>query len=125
MSEHPASTEDQLALILQKLNRLQTSVDSLRATRLQELKDMPYKDYLQTPEWKATAIRKKDSVGHSCQVCDSTEKLNTHHRTYERRGEEEDNDLLVLCANCHGLFHNKLKEEKPRTGRMSFRSGEE
>lgn len=30
---------------------------------------------------------------------------NVHHKTYERLGEEEFNDLQLLCVMCHNLEH--------------------
>lgn len=69
------------------------------------LSDMPYNQYLQTPEWRARTKEKKKSVENRCQLCNSPNNLHTHHRTYDRRGEERDDDLIVLCAECHELFH--------------------
>ncbi len=74
------------------------------------LRDMTYQEYLQSDEWKYRADRAKKCAGHRCQVCNSTEKsLDTHHRTYDRLGCEQDEDLIVLCRNCHTLFHENGK----------------
>lgn len=81
-----------------------------RADRLQFLKTMPYKDYLQTPEWQSRRLQHLKSSGFRCQVCNSPEKLlDVHHRTYERRGEEYYKDLIVLCRKCHDTFHSENK----------------
>lgn len=78
------------------------------AARLEELRWMPYREYLQTPEWqyrRAMALRR---AWFRCQVCNAKGvELNTHHRTYERRGQEHDRDLIVLCRNCHETFHRE------------------
>lgn len=75
--------------------------------RIRELATMPYKEYLQTPEWKETRKRALKRAGFSCQLCNSKDKiLNVHHRTYERRGNEQNNDLIVLCEDCHRKFHD-------------------
>lgn len=73
-----------------------------------DLKYMPYKEYLQTKHWKN--IKKKTLIraGYKCQLCSNKFNLNVHHNTYENRGEEKDEDLVVLCEICHGRFHNKL-----------------
>jgi len=42
---------------------------------------------------------------YSCQLCNSKDNLNVHHRTYERRGHELASDLIVLCKQCHKTFH--------------------
>jgi hypothetical protein len=74
--------------------------------RKRELATMPYYDYLQTPEW---AERRKDAMrraGYRCQVCNAYGvQLNVHHRTYERRGNEWNKDLITLCRTCHEIFH--------------------
>lgn len=82
-------------------------------TRHDELRGMPYREYLQTPEWKETAKRKRRQAGNRCQVCNASGvQLDVHHRTYENRGHELDEDLIVLCHECHGIFEKagKLKE---------------
>lgn len=76
------------------------------------LKSMPYKDYLQTDHWKTLRKRKLKQARYKCQICSSKEDLNVHHNTYENRGCEEDEDLVVLCKQCHEKFHNiKVNEE--------------
>src|SRR3990167_785505 len=73
------------------------------------LETMPYREYLQTPEWQARRKRQLSSAGYRCQVCNTgTKRLNVHHRTYERRGRELFSDLIVLCEDCHALFHGKI-----------------
>jgi hypothetical protein len=43
-------------------------------------------------------------------VCNASRvQLKAHHRTYERRGSESSKDLVVLCADCHDLFHRQGK----------------
>lgn len=73
--------------------------------RLRVLKRMPYKLYLQTPEWAERREQHLRSAKHRCQVCNGEHGLNVHHRTYERRGEEAWADLIVLCRVCHKTFH--------------------
>lgn len=72
--------------------------------RLIELRTMPYQQYLDSPEWKKKSREKRNS-NPQCQLCNFPNKLHVHHRTYERRGQEDDSDLTVLCAECHELFH--------------------
>lgn len=74
-------------------------------TRVSELRAMPYHDYLRTPEWAATRQRELERAHFSCQVCSSKYGLQVHHRTYDRFGSEQPRDLLVLCSECHALFH--------------------
>lgn len=75
------------------------------AMRLQELRTMPYREYLQTPEWDERASQTYCRFGGRCALCNAAGDLEAHHRTYERRGHEESSDLTALCPTCHGLFH--------------------
>lgn len=64
-----------------------------------------YREYLESPHWhlvRAAAIVKAD---YRCQLCNSPDNLQVHHRTYERRGEEKLSDVTVLCRDCHRKFH--------------------
>lgn len=79
-----------------------------RQIRLHELRTMPYRDYLQTPEWEEKRAKALRRANYSCQLCNAEKvELHVHHRTYERRGEEYASDLIVLCYSCHGRFHGK------------------
>lgn len=78
---------------------------SVTPERSAVLRSMPYEEYLLTPEWDARRMHKILSAGKKCQVCNSGSPLNVHHRTYIRRGVERWSDLIVLCVECHELFH--------------------
>lgn len=75
------------------------------SNRIRELATMPYTEYLQTPEWQETRQRMLKRARFHCQVCNEKKVLHVHHRTYERRGHEEYGDLIVLCEDCHKLYH--------------------
>lgn len=77
--------------------------------RLEELRRMPYQDYLRTPEWLETREWKLKRAGFRCQACNVNGHLQVHHRTYENRGNERDSDLIVLCSDCHSIFHQQGK----------------
>lgn len=76
--------------------------------RLDELRVMPYDEYLRTPEWRqtrATALVRSD---HQCAMDPRhAGPLDVHHRSYERLGAELPSDLIVLCRSCHQLHHSK------------------
>ena len=78
---------------------------------IEDLKTMPYKEYLETDHWKKTRKRALHRAKYKCQLCGSKENLNVHHNTYENRGQEKDEDLIVLCQECHAKFHDKFIEE--------------
>lgn len=81
-------------------DRTQTSKE-----RIAELQAMPYSEYLQTPEWAKKRIKALRFAQFRCQLCNSKENLNVHHRTYERIGCELLGDLITLCQECHVVFH--------------------
>ena len=64
-----------------------------------------YHRYLASPAWKARRLIALDKAGYHCQVCNGTDCLDVHHRTYDRIGEEHHSDLTVLCRECHTAFH--------------------
>jgi hypothetical protein len=70
-----------------------------------KLPEMPYTLYLDSDAWKARRSYMVRRAGHRCQVCNSRERLEVHHRTYDRLGHERIDDLTVLCHECHGDFH--------------------
>lgn len=71
-----------------------------------ELRRMPYADYLTSKWWKKRRKRSLLRARFRCEVCGKTRtKLATHHKTYIRLGCERDEDLIVLCEECHGWEH--------------------
>lgn len=89
----------------------------MNATRLLELKNMDYADYLRTPEWqwiREEAIRR---AKNRCQICNGGESLHVHHRTYENRGDEDLSDLTALCADCHRIYHDARKIRESFNGK--------
>lgn len=73
--------------------------------RLEELRTMPYRQYLRTREWQRKRRVALKIAGYACRMCGATERLQVHHKTYERRGAEKMSDLVVLCDGCHTLVH--------------------
>ena len=73
----------------------------------QEINRMPYEAFLRTPYWKAITRKKMEDADFRCQICNSDERLITHHRTYDIHGYESKNlkELIVLCDGCHHLYH--------------------
>ena len=71
---------------------------------------MNYYQYLQSDAWQEKRRRALEIADHACQVCESTERLEVHHRTYERLGHERMSDLTVLCHVCHSLFSKRMQK---------------
>lgn len=69
-----------------------------------------YSEYLRTDHWQSQRKAALKRAEFRCQVCNSGDKqLDVHHRTYERLGVEIPADLIVLCNDCHTLFHKNSK----------------
>lgn len=77
--------------------------------RLIELREMDYQDYLKTPEWQEIRREALRRAKNRCQICNSSDYLHVHHRTYENKGDEDLSDLTVLCSDCHQIFHQAGK----------------
>lgn len=102
-------------LFCDNINEILNKLDGNNKNQIKEdinkLKTMPYEKYLQTEHWKATRKKALKKANYKCEVCNSIEELNVHHKTYEHRGEEPPEDLIVLCHHCHAKFHDKLDDE--------------
>ncbi len=78
-----------------------------------------YADYLRTPGWKAKRKAALWRGGDHCALCASRSGLDVHHNSYERVWvewqKEVASDLVVLCRNCHSLYHGHLPvlQEEP------------
>jgi hypothetical protein len=81
------------------------AAEPLIERRLDELRRMPYREYLRSTEWRTTRRFALDHAEGRCQLCNRPGRLDVHHRTYERRGNELLADLTVLCRPCHTNFH--------------------
>lgn len=77
------------------------------------LKSLPREEYLKTEHWQEMRRKKLRDSFYSCSLCNvRNTRLEVHHKTYERVGEEYESDLIVLCHNCHAKFHNKLGDSQ-------------
>lgn len=79
--------------------------EEARAAVLQRLKTMPYGEYLQTVHWHEVRQAALKRARYHCQICNSSGPLDVHHRTYERRGEEWNADVIAICRPCHERHH--------------------
>lgn len=77
-----------------------------------------YKDYLKSSHW--LIIKNKIFLlrGKKCEECDCCYDLNVHHKTYKRVGSELDEDLQLLCRECHKKKHtDDLKAKRSNLSR--------
>ena len=88
--------------------------DSARVRTESKLR-LAYNEYIASPEWRSRRQVALRRAGYRCQVCNSPDQLQVHHRTYERFGAEMEDDLTVLCLDCHELYE-KAKRVPERPG---------
>jgi HNH endonuclease len=65
---------------------------------------MNYEKYMRSPKWRAKRQHRLKLDDNTCQSCGATPdqyRLEVHHLTYERLGNEEMDDLKTLCVICH------------------------
>jgi hypothetical protein len=104
VDENKISDAHKIALVYYDgyVSGLQTGVT--RALGSVEYRSMDYQDYLRSDRWRTIRRLKREQAGEKCELCNSEDRLEVHHRTYDRRGEERLSDLTVLCHSCHERF---------------------
>lgn len=80
--------------------------------RIIELRSMPYGEYLKTREWAEKREQALERDRRRCRLCNTYDNLQVHHRTYQRRGNEDLDDLTTLCKSCHEHFHQKVEQDE-------------
>ena len=75
-----------------------------------------YYEYIQSEGWRQPANEAKRRAGYRCRVCNRSSSqvtLDAHHRTYDRLGHEDPDDITVLCRDCHELFETNTRVSRP------------
>ena len=77
-----------------------------------------YRQYIRSDEWEKKREERLKKDGYKCQECGTAKNLEVHHITYERLGNEDINDLITLCKECHENIHRidiyRKQPHKPR-----------
>jgi len=70
-----------------------------------------YVEYLSTTGWRVRSHQAMERANWRCEM-DATHDgpLQVHHLTYARVGRERDDDLIVLCDECHARHHGLVDE---------------
>lgn len=88
-----------------------------------------YDLYMESDLWQRRRRRSLERAGGQCEWpnCDQRSRLQVHHLSYERLGQELDEDLIVLCPSHHGEVHKYpaksvmlKKEVRQREGRKKL-----
>ena len=64
-----------------------------------------YSDYLKSDKWINFRSRVFAKRGFKCESCSSKKNMQLHHLTYENVGNEHDEDVMILCQQCHEKAH--------------------
>lgn len=66
---------------------------------------MDYWEYIKSDLWKQRRYAALERADFRCELCGETDNLNVHHLTYERLGNEDPHDLMVICGGHHWMEH--------------------
>lgn len=69
-----------------------------------------YAAYLRSPHWRRLRKRYQAERPWACDICEDDERLELHHKTYDRVGDGQLDDLIPLCQRCHSLLHQLVRE---------------
>jgi hypothetical protein len=86
---------------------------SFRTCNQPELKQMTtaYRQYIQSNSWRSKKlqfIEARKGV-QKCYLCKVYTPCDLHHRTYQHLGSERHSELRLLCRECHGFVHDRIK----------------
>lgn len=118
-AEIMAGAAVELPVIRHKIRGLCYTHAEKNLPEVQALRDMPYKQYLTTPHWKAVRARAIRQADGECRLCGSTRRLIAHHQNYDFVGCEESGDVIAICNGCHDKIHGKSKRKKKLFSRKS------
>ncbi len=79
----------------------------LRRERLTKYQIAYRNGYLKSDHWQDGLRKKLKQAGYKCEICHKKTKLDIHHLTYIRLGDERLGDLQALCRSCHRKEHNE------------------
>ena len=70
-----------------------------------------YIQYLKSNQWKQRRYATLERAKFKCQFekCGEKRYLSVHHKTYDRLGNEDPSDLIVLCSGHH-WYADKLRK---------------
>ncbi|PZV19176.1 MAG: hypothetical protein DCF22_00480 [Leptolyngbya sp.] len=76
---------------------------------------MNYEQYISSPEWKQKRQRVIERDGCKCRTCWESEDLEVHHVSYERLFNEDLDDLITLCHQCHEAITTVIRRRRYST----------
>lgn len=70
-----------------------------------------YSMYLKSNKWNniKDLLLKKHKYKKYCFCCNSKDDIHIHHKTYKNTYNENLNELVYLCSDCHSKVHNIIR----------------
>lgn len=68
--------------------------------------DNKYREYLISKKWWAYKRAIYFLYEEECFICMSKKNLIVHHKTYDRLYNEDLDDLVLVCGECHSKIHD-------------------
>ena len=76
-----------------------------RQISIEDLRAMPYSEYLRSLEWQKIREEKLKQAGRYCHACRRLGLLEVHHNFYGHLADEDMSDLFIFCRSCHQRHH--------------------
>lgn len=74
---------------------------------------------LNSEEYRELRAEILNRDGWKCQCCGSAVDLQIHHLVRRSQlGSDEFDNLITLCAECHGRHHNTFRHAQPQGERL-------
>lgn len=86
--------------------------------RLKAIGYEDYNSYLESDHWKG---KRREFLKDKCFCCQATARLQLHHKTYKRLGNESEHDFVTVCRSCHILIHELVKSRRSSLGKAHLR----
>lgn len=71
-----------------------------------------YLEYLASEKWKIKRQFIFERDNFKCQNCKEKNADEVHHLTYDRLFNEDLDDLISMCTDCHRQLHDNLREKQ-------------
>jgi len=69
-----------------------------------------YQKHTRSMKWQRFKRRVRAARGNACESCGASGcRIEVHHVTYERLGNELPQDVRLLCVSCHAAAHLERK----------------
>ena len=69
-----------------------------------EAKQIEYNNYINSFVWKNVRLKRINIDNRVCLICENIAE-EVHHLTYKNFKDENQNELVSLCRNCHKMHH--------------------